>query len=138
MLRGVSVIALLLVITHTSSFNSSPAAPAGLHSRFTPHTTPLNALLSDSADSLTTDNVSSANPGVENGVISHIVEERRAFELQLGSTIEILNADYPDLLKAPPTYDIYNNKIQVVDPSGVQAVRGIDQYKNLFSLLRMW
>jgi hypothetical protein len=41
------------------------------------------------------------------------------------------------LLKAPPTYDIYNQRVSVVDPSGVEAIRGLEQYKNMFGVLRM-
>lgn len=69
--------------------------------------------------------------------INEIIESRRKFELQLGKTIDTLNADYPELLKAPPTYDIYNQRVSVVDPSGVEAIRGLEQYKNMFGVLRM-
>jgi len=69
--------------------------------------------------------------------LNEIIESRRNFELNLGSSIDVLNADYPLLLEKQPDLSIYNRKISVIDPSGVQAVRGIDGYKYMFGALRM-
>lgn len=80
---------------------------------------------------------SSQSSGTVESPINEIIESRRKFELQLGKTIDTLNADYPELLKAAPQYEIYNQRVSVVDPSGVEAIRGIEQYKNMFGVLRM-
>ena len=71
------------------------------------------------------------------GNLNDIIQSRRSFELQLGTTIDILNADYPQLLTKSPDFTIYNRKITVVDPSGVQAIQGVDGYRYMFGALRM-
>ena len=90
---------LLLAIASVPSF-SFLASRAPLHHLSTlpiaPHSTPLNALLSP--DSNTDINV---GPGTtENGVINHIVEERRAFELQVNRSQSPSLVSHP--LSSPP------------------------------------
>jgi hypothetical protein len=56
------------------------------------------------------------------------------FELHVGRALDTLRADYPAILTEPPDYSIYDDRIEVVDPSGVK-VHGKASYKNAFRLL---
>jgi len=72
----------------------------------------------------------------ETSPLQAIVDERREFEINLGRAIDTLRADYPDLLKSAPDFDIYSEKIVAVDPGGAELV-GITAYKRFFKFLHM-
>lgn len=56
------------------------------------------------------------------------------FELKVGKALDVLRADYPHLLTENPNFEIYDDDIEVVDPSGVK-VHGLGTYKNSWRLL---
>jgi len=61
-------------------------------------------------------------------------EPNSEFELKLGKAMDTLKKDYPDLLIKPPSYEIYDPNIEVVDPSGV-TIHSINSYKTSFQLI---
>lgn len=68
-------------------------------------------------------------------LLQDMVDERREFEMNLGKAMDTLRKDYPTILTKMPDFDIYNEEINVVDPSGVQLT-GLNSYKNSFSFLQ--
>ena len=56
------------------------------------------------------------------------------FELHVGKALDTLKHDYPKILTDQPDFSIYDQSIEVVDPSGVK-VHGINTYKNSFRVL---
>uniref|UniRef100_A0A7S2WID0 Uncharacterized protein n=1 Tax=Eucampia antarctica TaxID=49252 RepID=A0A7S2WID0_9STRA len=61
-------------------------------------------------------------------------EKQRQFELKLGKVMDTLKKDYPDILKSDPDYSIYDDEIDVIDPSGVK-LHSLKNYKGFFSLM---
>ena len=68
-------------------------------------------------------------------VLQDIVDERREFEINLGRAMDTLRKDYPHLLYRAPDFSIYQNEINVVDPSGVQLT-GLNSYKQSFRFVQ--
>lgn len=66
-------------------------------------------------------------------------EERKRqneFRLNVGKVIDTLQSDYPVLFETEPDFSIYEDSIELTDPSGV-SIRGLSMYKFLYALLRM-
>jgi hypothetical protein len=63
-----------------------------------------------------------------------VSEEKHEFDLQLGRALDTLRSDYPDMLTCNPDYSIYDDRIEVKDPSGF-TLKGIRNYKQAFSLV---
>ncbi|KAJ1457982.1 hypothetical protein M885DRAFT_514526 [Pelagophyceae sp. CCMP2097] len=59
------------------------------------------------------------------------------FELNLGRCIDVLRSDFPEFYNRELDWSIYTRGIEVRDPSGVQ-VKGLDNYKNVFSTIRFF
>jgi len=57
------------------------------------------------------------------------------YQLNQGKAIDVLRRDYPRILTHEPDFSIYDENIQVSDPSGPR-LSGITQYHNLFKMLR--
>lgn len=68
-------------------------------------------------------------------VLQNMVDERRAFELNLGKAMDTLRKDYPKMLTREPDFDIFSKDISVMDPSGVQ-ISGLSNYKSSFRFLQ--
>lgn len=68
-------------------------------------------------------------------LLQDMVTERREFEMNLGRAMDVLRKDYPHMLYKSPDFSIYNEDIEIVDPSGVQ-LSGLSNYKNSFSFLQ--
>jgi hypothetical protein len=72
-------------------------------------------------------------------MISNVNDEKKSlseqeFEMHVGKALDTLRADYPDILTEHPDFTIYDQDLEVVDPSGVK-VHGINSYKNAFRLI---
>ena len=63
-------------------------------------------------------------------------EQNSEFELKLGKAIDTLRQDYPTLLTSPPDYQIYDEHLTIVDPSGV-TLHSLSGYKSSFRFLHM-
>jgi len=74
----------------------------------------------------------SGNP---NSPLNMIVDERREFELKLGKAVDTLKKDYPDMLTEAPDFSIFDEDLEVVDPSGV-TFHGIKTYETSFAVVR--
>merc|ERR1712232_812425 len=64
-----------------------------------------------------------------------IADERREYELNLGKALDTLRSDYPKIFESCPDFSIYDNSLEVIDPSGV-TLHGLNNYKNFFRVLR--
>lgn len=67
--------------------------------------------------------------------LNMICDERREFELNLGKAMDTLKKDYPDILTQAPDFSIFDEDLEVVDPSGV-TIRGIKNYETSFAVVR--
>jgi len=56
------------------------------------------------------------------------------FDLMLGKAMDTLRTDYPDMLQKLPDFSIYDEDIEVVDPSGFK-LHSLDRYKGSFRFL---
>lgn len=61
-------------------------------------------------------------------------DDNREFELKLGKAMDTLRKDYPEMLKTSPDFSIYDENIEVVDPSGFK-LHNLDRYKASFRFL---
>jgi len=61
-------------------------------------------------------------------------EEEDSFEIHVGRALGTLRKDYPRILQKNPEFKIYDNDLEVVDPSGVK-LNGLSGYKNAFDLV---
>ena len=57
------------------------------------------------------------------------------YELNRGHVIDTLRRDYPYLLTRVPDFAIFNEDIELHDPSG-KRLSGLRQYKKVFDMLR--
>jgi hypothetical protein len=62
-------------------------------------------------------------------------EKRREYEMALGRAADTLRTDYPKILSHCPRLDIFDDDIELVDPSGVK-LHGMQNYKRTFGILR--
>lgn len=109
----------MLILASSNSFTSPPSPSCLISSLQEP-----NSIKNESAPLM-------------QSPLTDIIESRRSFELKLGNSIDVLNNDYPLLLVKQPFFEIYNDKITVIDPGGFQAVKGVDGYKVMFGGIRM-
>jgi Uncharacterized conserved protein (DUF2358) len=65
---------------------------------------------------------------------SSSTSSKDSFEICVGRALDTLRRDYPQILTVDPDYAIYDDHIQVVDPSGVQ-VSGLATYRNTIRLI---
>mmetsp|Transcript_16260 Transcript_16260/g.47412 ORF Transcript_16260/g.47412 Transcript_16260/m.47412 type:complete len:323 (-) Transcript_16260:132-1100(-) len=66
-------------------------------------------------------------------------EDRRRqheFRINVGKVIDTLQTDYPHFFTSLPDFSIYEQRIELTDPSGV-SLRGLQMYKNCFGVLRL-
>lgn len=68
-------------------------------------------------------------------LLQTLADERREYELNLGKAMDTLRKDYPHMLYQTPDFSIYNENINVLDPSGVQLT-GLKNYKHSFTFLQ--
>mmetsp|Transcript_16552 Transcript_16552/g.35963 ORF Transcript_16552/g.35963 Transcript_16552/m.35963 type:complete len:455 (-) Transcript_16552:278-1642(-) len=66
--------------------------------------------------------------------LSMIVDSQKEFELNLGRAVDTLKSDYPNLLTKDPSWHIYHEDLEVVDPTGV-SLHGLDNYKMAFGFI---
>lgn len=123
----------VLLLASSNSFTSPPglSLPSSAYTKTNSERSRLKSSLQDP------NSIKNGSVPTVPSPLNDIIESRRSFELQLGKSIDVLNHDYPLLLVKQPVLEIYNDKITVIDPSGVQAVRGVDGYKVMFGGLRM-
>jgi len=63
-----------------------------------------------------------------------MVDNEKEFELSLGRAVDTLKSDYPNLLTEDPSWNIYHDDLEVVDPTGVSLV-GLDNYRMAFGFV---
>lgn len=68
-------------------------------------------------------------------LLQTLADERREYEMNLGKAMDTLRKDYPYMLYKTPEFSIYNEQINVLDPSGVQLT-GLKNYKHSFTFLQ--
>lgn len=76
-----------------------------------------------------------SGPSPSKTKLNMIQDERREFEINLGRAIDTLKKDYPDMLTKEPDFQIYNDEVDMVDPSGY-SLHGLKNYKTFFQVLR--
>jgi len=98
-----------------------------------------NRPTTNTADSITkrntdidTDNIDNNN--ISSTTLSMIVDSQKEFEMNLGKAVDTLKSDYPNLLSKNPSWDIYHDELEVIDPTGV-SLHGLDNYKLAFSFI---
>jgi len=109
----------MLIMGHTSSF-TVPASLAGSRINTLPSTT--------------TTSLRSIPEGVSLKQ-KEADDKRREYELALGKAADTLRHDYPRVLNHSPNFEIFDEEIELVDPSGV-TLHGIRNYKRTFGVLR--
>lgn len=67
--------------------------------------------------------------------LNMMCDERREFEMKLGKAVDTLKKDYPDMLTDAPDFSIFDENLEVVDPSGV-TLHGIKTYETSFAVVR--
>jgi len=72
--------------------------------------------------------------GATSTTISTIAASEKEFEINLGRAVDTLKADYPDLLTANPSWNIYHSDLEVIDPTGV-SLHGLENYKKAFDFI---
>ena len=91
-----------------------------------------------SSDSITKRNADIDTDNMDNNIssttLSMIVDSQKEFEMNLGKAIDTLKSDYPNLLSKNPSWDIYHDELEVIDPTGV-SLHGLDNYKLAFSFI---
>ncbi|CAJ1949681.1 unnamed protein product [Cylindrotheca closterium] len=60
--------------------------------------------------------------------------DQQEFELEVGHAMDVLRKDYPLLLHTKPDFSIYDQDLELIDPSGVK-LHGVKNYKAAFRLL---
>lgn len=97
-----------------------------------------NRPTSNTADSITKRNADIDNADIDNNIssttLSMIVDSQKEFEMNLGKAVDTLKSDYPNLLSKNPSWDIYHDELEVIDPTGV-SLHGLDNYKLAFSFI---
>ena len=97
-----------------------------------------NRPTTNTADSITKRNTDIDNTDIENNIssttLSMIVDSQKEFEMNLGKAVDTLKSDYPNLLSKNPSWDIYHDELEVIDPTGV-SLHGLDNYKLAFSFI---
>jgi hypothetical protein len=63
-------------------------------------------------------------------------EEQREFEMALGRAMDTLRTDYPDMLTKTPDFSIFDENLEVVDPTGV-TLHSLASYRTSFKFLHM-
>mmetsp|Transcript_34007 Transcript_34007/g.81408 ORF Transcript_34007/g.81408 Transcript_34007/m.81408 type:complete len:450 (+) Transcript_34007:169-1518(+) len=66
--------------------------------------------------------------------LTALVDSQKEFEMSLGRAVDTLKADYPKLLTKDPSWHIYHQDIEVIDPTGV-SLHGLPYYKRAFSFI---
>ena len=66
--------------------------------------------------------------------VKMVVNEQAEYEMNLGKAMDTLRKDYPKILTKDLDYDIYDQDLVVVDPSGV-TLHGLSNYKASFKFL---
>mmetsp|Transcript_28127 Transcript_28127/g.81313 ORF Transcript_28127/g.81313 Transcript_28127/m.81313 type:complete len:510 (-) Transcript_28127:153-1682(-) len=66
--------------------------------------------------------------------LRRICDEESEFKMAVGKAIDTLRKDYPDILERSPDFSIYDQNIEVVDPSGV-TLHGVKGYKTSFNFM---
>ena len=60
--------------------------------------------------------------------------KNQEYTKNLGKTLDILDADYQNIFKQIPNFDIYTENITLRDPSGIR-LQGLPLYKNLIEMI---
>lgn len=89
----------------------------------------LSLVSTSTQDGVTTRGIETGSP------LNMICDERREFELKLGKAMDTLKKDYPYILTQAPDFSIFDEDLEVVDPSGV-TIRGIKNYETSFTVVR--
>jgi len=63
-----------------------------------------------------------------------ICKDQHDFEMQVGHAMDVLRQDYPCILSENPDYSIYDDNLELIDPTGVRLL-GVNNYKAAFRLL---
>eukprot|EP00526_Cylindrotheca_closterium_P012732 CAMPEP_0113625460 /NCGR_PEP_ID=MMETSP0017_2-20120614/13154_1 /TAXON_ID=2856 /ORGANISM="Cylindrotheca closterium" /LENGTH=447 /DNA_ID=CAMNT_0000535581 /DNA_START=169 /DNA_END=1512 /DNA_ORIENTATION=- /assembly_acc=CAM_ASM_000147 len=66
--------------------------------------------------------------------LAMICLDQQEFELEVGHAMDVLRTDYPMILTTKPDFSIYDQDLELIDPSGVQ-LHGVKNYKAAFRLL---
>mmetsp|Transcript_9690 Transcript_9690/g.21857 ORF Transcript_9690/g.21857 Transcript_9690/m.21857 type:complete len:456 (+) Transcript_9690:163-1530(+) len=66
--------------------------------------------------------------------LSMIVDSEKEFEINLGRAVDTLKSDYPNLLTEDPSWNLYHDDLEVIDPTGV-SLHGLENYKMAFSFI---
>jgi len=119
---------------------SSSSAPLPLSQPISP-LVPLPQLLNDGLenDSTLIGALSGLNMPLMQDILKEGSEQKLSggnseFDLMLGKAMDTLRKDYPALLKELPDFSIYDEDIEVVDPSGFK-LHNLDRYKGSFRFL---
>ena len=84
--------------------------------------------------SRTSSTSTSTNTERAGGVSTGIVDAQKEYELNLGRAVDTLKKDYPDLLYHHPSWNLYHDDLEVIDPSGV-SLHGLENYKMAFGFI---
>jgi len=72
-----------------------------------------------------------------NGLLCDSIDDsgpEDTYEIHVGRALDKLRNDYPLILTDSPEFSIYDETIEIIDPSGVK-LNGIKNYKNVFSVI---
>jgi hypothetical protein len=91
-------------------------------------------IITPPSDGTTVQQSSSSSTPPPGSPLSEVLDSQQKFELNLGRAVDALKTDYPQLLTKNPTWKIYHNQLEVIDPTGV-TMRGLENYKVAFGFV---
>jgi len=68
-------------------------------------------------------------------VLEGIKKERHEYNMKVGIVMDTLSRDYSTIIFSKPDFSVYNEKLRVVDPSGVRLY-GLKNYKAAFTFFQ--
>merc|ERR1712107_549325 len=66
--------------------------------------------------------------------LNMVCNDHHEFELSVGHAMDVLRTDYPSILTANPDFTIYDENLELIDPSGVQ-LNGVQNYRAAFGVI---
>lgn len=63
-----------------------------------------------------------------------IVDSEKEFEINLGRAVDTLKSDYPKLLTEDPSWNLYHEDLEVIDPAGM-SLHSLENYKMAFGFI---
>jgi len=93
-----------------------------------------NTSLGTNSKTTTTGTSSSGSNIPPGSPLAMICLDQQEFELEVGHAMDVLRKDYPKILHTQPDFSIYDQDLELIDPSGVQ-LHGVKNYKAAFRLL---